>query len=56
VLTDRRGDNKKKPLTLRQLRERIEAGEEFDRFEWGGCGCSADYDNAASGQIKNPVS
>lgn len=36
VLTDRRGDGKKKPLTLRKLRERIEAGESFDRNDWGG--------------------
>lgn len=42
VLTDRRGDGKKKPLTLRQLRERIESGESFDRHDWGGCGCALD--------------
>lgn len=42
VLTDRRGDGKKKPLTLRALRERIEAGESFDRHDWGGCGCALD--------------
>lgn len=41
VLTDRRG-GKKLPLTLRQLRERIEAGESFDREDWGGCGCALD--------------
>jgi hypothetical protein len=40
VLSDRRGDGKKKPLTLRMLRERIEAGESFDRHDWGGCGCA----------------
>jgi hypothetical protein len=40
VLTDRRGDGKKKTLTLRQFRERIESGETFDREDWGGCGCS----------------
>lgn len=40
ILNDRRGDGKKKTLTLRQLRERIEAGESFDRNDWGGCGCS----------------
>jgi len=41
ILRDRRG-GKVMPLTLRQLRERIAAGEEFDRYEWGGCGCSLD--------------
>lgn len=40
ILNDRRGDGKKKTLTLRQLRQRIEAGESFDRHDWGGCGCS----------------
>lgn len=38
ILTDRRG-GKRVPMTMRQLRERIEAGEKFDRFDLGGCGC-----------------
>lgn len=42
VLSDRRGDGKKKPLTLRTFRKRIEAGESFDRHDWGGCGCALD--------------
>lgn len=42
VLSDRRGDRKKKPLTLRDLRLRIEAGESFDRHDWGGCGCAVE--------------
>lgn len=42
VLTNRRGDGKKKPLTLRAFRERLEAGENFDRHDWGGCGCALD--------------
>jgi hypothetical protein len=42
VMTDRRGDGKKKPLTMRQFRERVEAGESFDRHDWGGCGCALD--------------
>lgn len=42
VMNDRRGDGKKKTLTLRMLRERIEAGESFDRDDWGGCGCSVE--------------
>ena len=41
VMKDRRG-GKLKPLTMRQLRERIEAGENFDRDDWGGCGCALD--------------
>lgn len=40
MLTDRRGDGKKKPLTLTALRLRIEAGEDFGQEEWGGCGCA----------------
>lgn len=42
ILTDRSGDGKKKPLTLRAFRERVEAGYEFDRFDIGGCGCFTD--------------
>lgn len=37
-LKDRR-NNEKKPMTLLQLRDRIEAGEEFPTDDWGGCGC-----------------
>ena len=44
-LKDRRG-GKTSPLSLRQLRERVAAGEEFDRFDWGGCGCGATYDTS----------
>lgn len=39
MLTDRRGDGVKKPLTLRALRERIQSGAQIDAFEIGGCGC-----------------
>lgn len=42
VLNDRRGDGKKKTLTMRMLRERIQSGESFDREDWGGCGCSVE--------------
>lgn len=45
VMTDRRGDGKKKPLTMRQFRERVENGESFDRTDWGGCGCALDEVN-----------
>lgn len=41
MMTDRRGDGKKKPLTMRTLRLRIEAGEQIDAFDIGGCGCFA---------------
>lgn len=30
------------PLTMRTLRERIEAGRQIDMFDWGGCGCAID--------------
>lgn len=49
VMTDRRGDGKKKPLTMRAFRERIEAGESFDRHDWGGCGCALDSEFRAGG-------
>ncbi len=39
VLKDRRGGTAK-TMTLRAFRERIESGEDFDRSEWGGCGCA----------------
>lgn len=38
ILKDRRG-GEPRPLSLRALRLRIEAGEIFPRDEWGGCGC-----------------
>lgn len=30
------------PLYLSELRKRIEAGEEFSKIDWGGCGCSSE--------------
>jgi hypothetical protein len=39
ILTDRAGGTGKRPLTLRQFRERVQAGHEYDLFDWGGCGC-----------------
>lgn len=39
ILTDRSGDGKKKPFTLKALRERIESDGQIDLFEIGGCGC-----------------
>jgi 3'-phosphoadenosine 5'-phosphosulfate sulfotransferase (PAPS reductase)/FAD synthetase len=41
ILNDRRGGDRRRPLTLRAFRERLEAGGEYDATEWGGCGCFA---------------
>lgn len=38
VLKDRRGGETNN-LYLRDLRARIESGEEFPKHDWGGCGC-----------------
>lgn len=40
ILKDRRG-GETRPLTLKSLRERVEAGE-FFQGDWGGCGCAID--------------
>src|ERR1019366_307695 len=32
-------NNETKPLSLFDLRLRIEAGEDLPKMEWGGCGC-----------------
>ncbi len=49
MLSDRTGDNIKKPLTLTALRERYEAGRtgQIDLFDIGGCGCAIDEEPAA---------
>lgn len=41
IMDDRSGGNRR-PLTLRELRERIQAGSQPDLFDWGGCGCFVD--------------
>lgn len=41
IMTDRRGGTRK-PLTMRALRERLEAGQGCDRLDVGGCGCAVD--------------
>lgn len=46
ILRDRTGGNSK-PLTLRDFRMRIEAGQECSLLEWGGCGCFAGEDDAS---------
>ena len=38
ILRDRR-NGETKPLTLKDLRERIESGGQVDMFDIGGCGC-----------------
>lgn len=45
VLTDTAG-GRKRPLTLRDFRVRIESGGQVDMFDQGGCGCFADDDSA----------
>lgn len=42
MLTDRRGDGKKKPLTLVEFRRRVESKSQVDMDDSGGCGCFAD--------------
>lgn len=46
VMRDRRG-GESKPLSMRAFRERIEADQSHDEFEWGGCNCF-DVSNDAS--------
>ena len=41
IMKDRRGGTSK-PLSMRTFRERIEAKEQYDKDEWGGCGCAID--------------
>jgi 3'-phosphoadenosine 5'-phosphosulfate sulfotransferase (PAPS reductase)/FAD synthetase len=41
VMRDRRG-GKSRPMTMREFRERVEEKREFDRFDFGGCGCAVD--------------
>lgn len=38
ILKDRRG-GKTKAMTLVELKSRVDAGEQFPRDDWGGCGC-----------------
>jgi hypothetical protein len=46
ILKETRG-GVSKPLTLTQLRSRIEDGQQIDAFEIGGCGCFIDLPEAA---------
>lgn len=47
ILSDRTGDNIKKPLTLKAFRERVQGGAQIDLFDLGGCGCFVDEPEAA---------
>lgn len=40
ILRDEHEGQPTVPLTLRALRERIEAGQPIPMFDWGGCGCA----------------
>lgn len=41
IMKDRKGGITK-TLTMKELRERIDQQKEFDKFEWGGCGCAVE--------------
>lgn len=41
ILRDRR-NGQTRPMTLFELRKRVERGDWVDRNEWGGCGCFTD--------------
>ena len=42
ILKDRRG-GVTRSMSLKMLRERIEAGDEsLPKYDWGGCGCALD--------------
>lgn len=43
ILRDRTG-GQSRPLSLAAFRERVQAGQCYDLFEWGGCGCFVDGD------------
>ncbi len=55
ILTDRSGGRSgadRRPLTLREFRERLEAeGDgQCDMFDWGGCGCMDNADDEEGGR------
>lgn len=41
-------NGEKRPLTLKALRERIQAGQQIDLFDFGGCGCFIDDERDAA--------
>ena len=55
ILRDRRGGTTK-TLSLKTLRERIEAKQSFDALDWGGCGCAIDSESErAAGVALKPL-
>jgi hypothetical protein len=46
IMRDRSIKGGGRPLTLRQFREKIQAGQQCDLFDWGGCGCFVGEDTA----------
>jgi hypothetical protein len=53
ILTDRTG-GQRRPLTLRELRERAEVGDRFDQLDFGACGCFTDRADDARGHGPDP--
>ena len=45
ILRDR-SNGETKPLTLQELRERIESGNSVSAFDWGSCSCFAETGDA----------
>ena len=52
ILRDRRGGTTK-PLTLQAFRLRLEAKAEFDREDWGSCGCTTEQGELFEFDIMN---
>ena len=42
MMADQRGAGPRRPLTLRDLRQRVETGGQVDTLDFGGCGCMTD--------------
>jgi len=49
IMRDRTGGTTR-PLTMREFRERVEAGVETDRLDWGACSCFEEPRAAAEGK------
>ncbi len=52
MMSDRTGDGKKKPLTMRRFREKAQAGGKVDLFDVGGCGCFLTDDAPAEAEME----
>jgi hypothetical protein len=42
IMNDRAGGGPRRPLSMKEFRERIEARQTHDEFDWGGCGCAVE--------------